>query len=532
MIVVVLALGVLGGMVLSKSMIQNIVLRGERTDKLAYTLSMLENKYVDSLTRDSIVEMIVPSLLSKLDPHSTYITKEEFARSNEPLTGHFDGIGVMFNMMTDTALITNVISGGPSYKAGVEAGDMIITVNDSIISGRKMDQEKVISLLRGKKGTTARLGILRPGSENHIYIDVIRDVVPIRSLEASYIIDDSIGYIKFTRFAASTYKEVIVAMETLKNSGANSYIFDLRGNMGGYLDQAIYLCNEFLPARKLIVYTEGAHFPRNESRADGRGRFQDTPIVIMIDESSASASEIMAGAIQDNDRGVIIGRRSFGKGLVQEQITFPDNSAARITIAKYFTPIGRSIQKPYTAGNGDDYEMEIVRRIEHSELFNSDSIEYDQSQKFITPQGRIVYGGGGISPDIFVPIDTSKLTTYFKNVFAKNLIFKYAQSLTANNRKTINKITNMDELKDFFKNREIILDFVKYADRNGVKPPSQEDLRKDKKLIESQIKGYVGRNTTLEDNAYYYYMYPFDNTTTRAVEILKTKETDKAKSDD
>lgn len=523
LVIAAAACGVFGGMVMSKATFQGLKLQSSRADKLAYTLSFLENKYVDSISRDSIIEMVLPKIISELDPHSSYLSRDEFAKANEPLEGQFDGIGVMFNMLTDTILVTNVISGGPSSKAGVQPGDMIISVNDSIISGRKMDQNRVMSLLRGKRGSLARLGISRHGSKNHVMIDVTRGIIPIKSLEAALIIDNKVGYIKFSRFASTTYNEVLQAMNNLKGQGAERFIIDLRGNSGGYLDQAIYISNELLPSNKLIVYTKGAHSPRNESRTDGRGRFTDMPLAVLIDEGSASASEIVAGALQDNDRGVIVGRRSFGKGLVQEQVQFPDNSAARITIARYYTPLGRSIQKPYTSGKAQDYNMELVRRIEHDELFSRDSIHGDESQKVITPGGKILYGGGGITPDLFVPLDTTLITPYFRELFSKNLIFKFANQLTENNREKINKIKTYSQLDEFFDKRNVYLDFVNYADRNGVKPASGKEMAKDKELITAQIKGYVGRNTELEESAFSYYIYPYDDVITKALDTFKVQ---------
>lgn len=523
LVVVAAALGVFGGMVMSRSTFEGLKLRTSRADKLAYTLSFLEDKYVDSISRDSIIEIVLPKLLSELDPHSTYISSAEFAKANEPLEGQFDGIGVMFNMLTDTVLVTNVITGGPSSKAGVQPGDMIISVNDSIISGRKMDQNKVVSQLRGARGSVAKLGISRHGAKDHVMIDVTRGIIPIKSLESSLIIDDKVGYIKFSRFASTTYKEVLQAMNELKAQGAERFIIDLRSNSGGYLDQAIYISNELLPNGKLIVYTKGAHYPRTENVTDGRGKFTDVPLAVLIDEGSASASEIVAGALQDNDRGVIVGRRSFGKGLVQEQVQFSDNSAARITVARYYTPLGRSIQKPYIAGDATDYNMELVRRIEHNELFTKDSIHGDESQKVITPGGKILYGGGGITPDVFVPLDTSSITPYFRKLFAKNLIFKFATKLTESNRAAINQIKTYKQLNDFFAKRNVYLDFVNYADRNGVKPASASEMAKDKELITAQIKGYVGRNTELEESAFAYYIYPHDEVITKALDTFKVK---------
>lgn len=489
-------------------------------DKFGYTMSLIESKYVDNISRDSLLELIVPDLIKKLDPHSAYIPASELAQTNEPLTGKFDGIGVMFNMLTDTALITNVITGGPSDKAGVVAGDRIIKVNDSIVAGRKMDSDKLVKMLRGTKGTKVTIGVQRTGSNELTYIPIIRGVIPMKSLDASFMIQDTIGYIKFARFAATTYQEVMESMDRLTAQGARRFIIDVRGNGGGYLDQAIRIANEFLETGQRIVYTEGVHSPRREQFADGSGAYKKAPLVVMIDETSASASEILAGAIQDNDRGLIVGRRSFGKGLVQEQIDYPDGSALRLTIAHYYTPAGRSIQKPYKPGESEEYFMELLNRAKHSELFDVDSIKQDESLRFVTPKGKIVYGGGGIMPDEFVPLDTTGISPYFRRLFEKNLIFKYATKITEENRVQINAIKNFQQLVQFFAARNLFYDFVIYASRNGVDAtPKQTELNK--ALILSQIMGYVGRNTPLEESALYYYLYPEDTTVMRAIEVLK-----------
>lgn len=519
LIVVTLLVGVAGGMAFSWKANSD----DQRNNKLAYTLAFLESKYVDSLSRDSIIELVLPKILSELDPHSSYLTAAEFAKANEPLAGQFDGIGVMFNMLTDTILVTNVISGGPSAKAGMLSGDRIITVNDTVIAGKKMDQDKVVSMLRGKRGSQVKLGVERDGSSTLTHVTVTRGVIPIKSMEAALIIGDNVGYIKFTRFASSTYAEVLQAMQLLGEQGAKRFMLDLRGNSGGYLDQAIILTNEFLPAGKIIVYTKGAHSQRTESIATGQGRFTDVPLVVLIDEGSASAAEILAGGLQDNDRGVIVGRRSFGKGLVQEQIPFEDGSAARITVARYYTPLGRSIQKPYVPGGATDYNLEVIRRIEHNELFNKDSIHQNTHEKFVTKGGKVLYGGGGIMPDVFVPLDTMAVSNYFRNLYVKNLIFKYATKLTESNRKQINNIKTLKELDEFFAGRNVYADFARFAAANGVRADNAKDENQNKGMIVAQIKGYVGRNTELEDSAFYHYVYNFDDAIKKGLEAFYTK---------
>lgn len=521
-IVTALLVGASLGIMLERAALRDAYTDARQGDKLSWALSEIEERYVDPITRDSLAELALPLLLQDLDPHSVYIPASEFAATNEPLTGTFDGIGVMFNMLTDTVQITNVISGGPSAAAGIVAGDRIITVDDSTIAGVKMDQDKVVGMLRGKRGSTVKLGILRAPAQELLPVTVTRGAIPVKSLEASFIVPGKpeVGYLKFGRFAATTHSEVLAALMQLREQGARKVILDLRGNGGGYLDQAIYIANEFLPKGHKIVYTEGHASPRADQNADGRGRFQDIELAVVIDENSASASEIVAGAIQDNDRGVIVGRRSFGKGLVQEQIPYPlDGSAMRLTIARYYTPVGRSIQKPYIPGHGDDYNGELIRRYEHNEMLTADSIHLADSLKYITPGGKIVYGGGGIMPDIFVPVDTTGLTPYFSKLFQKNLIFRYATQTTDRYRKQINAVKTLGDLDRFFADKNLFYDFVAYADRQGIHP-TETEMTLSKALITAQIKGYIGRNTPLDETAFYYYIFPQDSTLTRAVQAL------------
>lgn len=522
-IVTALLAGAALGIMLERAALHDAYTDARQGDKLGWALSEIEERYIDPITRDSLAELALPLLLQELDPHSVYIPASEFAATNEPLTGTFDGIGVMFNMLTDTVQITNVIAGGPSAAAGIVAGDRIITVDDNTIAGVKMDQDKVVGMLRGKRGSTVKLGILRAPARELLPVTVTRGAIPVKSLEAAFIVpgNPEVGYLKFGRFAATTHSEVFAALMQLREQGARKMIIDLRGNGGGYLDQAIYIANEFLPKGHKIVYTEGNASPRTDQNADGRGRFQDLELAVVIDENSASASEIVAGAIQDNDRGVIVGRRSFGKGLVQEQIPYPlDGSAMRLTIARYYTPVGRSIQKPYTPGHGDDYNDELFRRYEHNEMLTADSIHLADSLKYITPGGKIVYGGGGIMPDIFVPVDTAGVTPYFSKLFQKNLIFRYASQTTDRYRKQINAIKTLDELDRFFADKNLFYDFVAYADRQGIHP-TETEMTLSKALITAQIKGYIGRNTQLDETAFYYYIFPQDSTLRRAVQALE-----------
>lgn len=493
------------------------------SDKLQYTMQILEQRYVDPLSHDSLVEMAIPQLLSQLDPHSEYIPVEYSQAANESLAGKFDGIGVMFNMFTDTAVISNVISGGPSSQVGVMPGDKIVTINDTIVAGIKMPSDKVVSRLRGKKGTEVTLGLQRGSNPELISIVVERGEIPINSIEATFMVNDSIGYINISKFAAATYNEFMVAMDRLSAQNMKSVVIDLRNNGGGYLEQAIYMANEFLEKGDGIVYTEGANTARREQFADGRGTYQNIPMVILMGPESASASEIFAGAMQDNDRATIVGLRSFGKGLIQEQFEYPDKSVARITIAHYYTPLGRSIQKPYTPGSKDDYQAELLNRYASAEFLNADSVAHDSTQRFITDQGRVLYGGGGIHPDIFVPIDTTTVNPYFRGLVEGNYIFRYATKYTENNRSALNKVESFEDLEKAVPTTDLLNGFLRWSSNQGAAMPTKSELEKSKSYIISQLMGYIGRNTTLSENAVHYYFYPLDSTFTRGVEYLNQR---------
>lgn len=485
-------------------------------DKLQTIMNLIDLKYVDNISRDSIYEIFIPQLMESLDPHSVYIPAKDLAAVNEPLQGSFDGIGVMFNMLTDTVLVSNVISGGPSYKAGVMAGDRIISADTTILAGRKMNQDSVVKKLRGERGSKVKLGIERLGNNEILYITVTRGVIPMKSLDAAFMIAPKTGYVKFQRFAETTYEEIMKAMLDLNSKGMDTLIMDLRGNGGGYLEPAIYIANQFLDKDNMIVYTEGVHQQTIKQVADGNGMFKNTELVLLIDEGSASASEILAGAFQDNDRGTIIGRRSFGKGLVQEQIPLRDGSAIRLTVARYHTPSGRCIQRPYDSGL-EEYNNDLLRRLNNNELMSADSMPHNDSLKFYTPKGKVVYGGGGIVPDIFVPMDTTALTNYFRELYTKNLIFRYSMTYADTHRAELTKIETLDALNKYFdKQRNLIPDFVAYAAKNGVSPKGDE-LAKTREILSAQLKGYIGRNTPLDDNALYYYFAPIDNVLNKAL---------------
>ena len=471
------------------------------TNKLSYTLSLIDTEYVDSLSLDTIVEHLMPLVMEELDPHSVYIPASEMQQVNEPLEGEFDGIGVVFNMATDTVIVLNVIPSGPSDKAGVRAGDRIIRINDSIVAGREIPQNEIVHRLRGRRGTEVRLSLERQGIADLVDVTVVRDAIPLKSIEASFMIADGIGYIKLSQFARTSYTELMKAVAALREEGMTRLIFDLRGNSGGYLDQAILIANEFLPADDLIVYTEDRHHNRVEEFSDGKGTLTDIGLAVLIDEASASSSEILAGALQDNDRGTIVGRRSFGKGLVQRQVPFADGSALRITVARYFTPTGRSIQKPYTMGDEESYRSDLFNRYVNNEFFSADSIHFADSLRYVTPRGKVVYGGGGIMPDLFVPLDTTDVTKYFIEVSGRNILYRYTIEYADRHRAELDRITTLDELRAFLDaDRNLLEDFVAYAASHGV-PPVRHDIAVSRRLIEAHVRhtGSAKGKRILED---------------------------------
>lgn len=495
-------------------------------DKLTEILSLIDEVYVDSIAIDTLSESMIPKLMKRLDPHSSYIPAKDFKRVNESLDGEFDGIGIVFNMATDTVIVLNVINNGPSAKAGLMARDRIVMINDSLVAGQKLDQDYIVSRLRGKRGTKVKLGIERSGVEGLLDVVVKRGKIPIHSIGASFIIANGVGYINMSQFARTTYREFIDASNKLMHQGMSSLIIDLRGNSGGFMDQAIAIATEFLPKGALIVYTEDRDGKREMEFSDREGQMQGLDLIILIDESSASSSEIVAGALQDNDRGTIIGRRSFGKGLVQRQIPFPDGSAIRLTSARYFTPTGRSIQKPYKMGEGDNYENEILARIEHEELYTVDSIAFADSLKFITPGGKTVYGGGGIMPDIFVPVSREKLPLFFIRVASNNILYKYTIEYSDRHRDELAAIESFEQMDAHFaSDKSLVDDFLAYAKRNEYEAKESE-IQEARIYIERQLKAFIARNTSLEDNGYYNYIYPMDDTLMRALDELAKIPTD------
>jgi carboxyl-terminal processing protease len=502
----------------------NILVGSRMNDKLAKVVSYIGNDYIEPITPDSLAELAIPAILKELDPHSAYIPAREFKQVEEPLQGEFDGIGVVFNMATDTLIVLNVIPSGPSQKAGIVAGDRIIKVNDTLIAGQKMAQIEVMKRLRGPRGTKVDLTLERKGISAPVEVTVTRDAIPLNSVEATMMMTSKVGFIRLSQFSRTSFREVKGAVDTLRKQGMQSLILDLRGNSGGFLDQAILIANEFLERGKLIVYTEDRHKHRIRQYSDGKGSATDIEIAVLIDESSASSSEILAGALQDNDRGTIIGRRSFGKGLVQSQIPFADGSALRLTVAKYFTPTGRSIQKPYTAGDEEEYNMDIVNRFKHNEFFSADSIHFADSLRFTTPKGKVVYGGGGIMPDIFIPLDTTDMTKYYLEVSGRNILYRYTIEYADRHRSELNAAKSLKDIERMFEADKGMFDrFVAYAAKNGVKP-NYRQIAVSKKIMESQLRAYIARNSEFDSSAFYYFICPIDNTLLTAVKTLEKND--------
>jgi carboxyl-terminal processing protease len=488
-------------------------------DKLGRVLDIIESDYVDNVDRNALIEEAIPVMLRKLDPHSVYIPATDLAQANEPLQGNFDGIGVSFNMLTDTVLIISAISGGPSEKAGIIAGDKIIYVNDSLIAGKGIPDENIVKMLKGPRGTKVGLKIERRGTDTLLPFTIVRDKIPIYSVDVSYMMSDEVGYIKISNFALTTHDEFKQGLSQLKGQGMKKLILDLRGNSGGVMDAATMIADEFLPAGKLIVFTMGKSTPRQDVKATARGDFEKGELVVLIDEWSASASEILAGAVQDNDRGTIIGRRSFGKGLVQEPVVFRDGSGMRLTVARYYTPTGRSIQKPYDQGV-DKYYEDLGNRLMHGEFEEADSIQMDDSLRFTTPGGKTVYGGGGIMPDIFVAIDTTGVSDYFLAIRNSGLLYRYAMKYTEDNREAMNKYKDIPSLDKWLSSQDLISKFVKFAGQNGV-AANRQQLAVSEKIIYVQLKAYIARNM-LDNMGFYPIWQEIDRTLLDALKYIES----------
>lgn len=489
-----------------------------KINKLDALIDLIQNAYVDSVSTDTLIEKTIPELLKNLDPHTTYIPARELVGVEEEMRGNFGGIGVQFSIQNDTVMVVDVISGGPSSKLGILPGDRIVTVNDTLMAGKGLKNEKVLSKLRGEKGTHVKVGIKRKGFGELIPFDITRGDIPIYSVDVSYMIDQTTGYIKVSRFGEKTYEEFMEGMQKLDRLGMKNIIIDLRGNPGGYLNAVIRMVNEFLEKGELIVYTKGNAQAKKTYQADNQGAYRDKGVVVLVDDFSASASEIFAGAIQDNDRGWIVGRRSFGKGLVQEQIPFSDGSAVRLTVARYYTPSGRCIQKPYDKGN-EQYYKDIMARAIHGEFEQADSIHYTDTVKYKTLSGRIVHGGGGIMPDYFVPADTSGYSSYFSKITQKGLVYQFALDYADNHRKQLSEFHSAAEFEKYFTGNSILNQFVDFAKKKGVEP-SAADLKLSSEIISVQVKAYIARNIIGEDG-FYPVIKNIDKTLLEAIQRVK-----------
>ena len=510
--------------------IQNGQLFQQPDSKIDQLLQLMNQAYVDPINVDSITDDVMMELVKRLDPHSAYIPKEDLEMVNSELSSSFSGIGVQFSIQNDTIQVVSVISGGPSEGVGVLAGDKIVSVNDSAFTGKTVTNERVMHALRGPKDTQVTIGVVRSGTPEVLSFTITRGEIPVHSVDAKFIIeakgerreakDMKIGFVRVNRFGENTYNEFIAAMASLKGQGATAYIVDLRENSGGYMDQAIKMANEFLSRGDLIVYSEGRAYPRYEARANGSGRFQRDSLVVLIDNFSASASEIFAGAMQDNDRATIVGRRSFGKGLVQQQIPFADGSAVRLTVARYYTPSGRSIQKPYKLGEGEDYAMDLINRFEHGEFYSADSVQIADSTVYYTKKGRIVRGGGGIMPDVFVGRDTTLYTPYFNIVVNRAYTYQFAYQYTDRYRKELSQYTDWQSLEKHLLKANWVDEFVAFAKEKGVEP-NPEQLAKSKPLLLRLVNAYIVRNI-LNDEGFFPLFERDDDITKKALEVLTT----------
>lgn len=489
------------------------------SNKILDLFHLIDDQYVDTVDIPNLVEESLPQILKELDPHSTYISASKVEESMQDLKGSFSGIGVQFTLYRDTIRVVKVVKGGPSESVGLQAGDRIVTIDGKAYVGDTITNDGAMSRLKGEKGSVARLGIKRAGKAKLLSFSVKRGDVPVRTVDAAYIAAPGVGYIRVTSFGDTTYPEFVAALTKLQSQDFSKLILDLRGNPGGYMETAVQLANEFLPKNSLIVYTKGRKSPRKEYRTDGRGAYQNIPLVVLVDETSASASEIFAGAIQDNDRGTIIGRRSFGKGLVQVPIEFPDGSMLRLTTARYYTPAGRCVQKPYKLGDEEDYAADLLLRAEHGEYYSADSIR-TSGEKFKTRLGRTVYGGGGIVPDVFIPRDTTGITSYFRDAYFNGLLFQYAYDFVDNNRQALGKCQGLQDVVAFLKTKNLVSGFVAYAERNGLKRRNLM-IQRSHKLIQSYVSSAI-IGDVLDDSEAAEYVNSTDKAVQRAVGVLQS----------
>ncbi len=491
--------------------------------KLSIAEMAINNLYVDSVDENKLIEDGIRGMLEKLDPHSSYSNPKEVKQMNEPLNGSFEGIGVQFNMMEDTLIVIQTITKGPSERAGIMAGDRIVGVADTAIAGVKMSREEIMRRLRGPKGTIARLKVVRSGIKDTLHFNVVRDKIPVKSIDAAYMMTPTVGLIRIGNFGATTYNEFMEAMRQLQDKGMRDMILDLQGNGGGYLQAAANIASEFLQEGELIVYTEGRRVPRQEYRADSQGMFRNGRVVVLVDEYTASAAEIVTGAIQDQDRGQVVGRRTFGKGLVQRPIDLPDGSMIRLTIAHYYTPSGRCIQKPYVKGKQKDYAMDVMNRLKHGELTNKDSIHFADSLKFYTlHEKRLVYGGGGIMPDHFIPLDTTHYSRLHRELVAKNAVVSQNLRYMDKNRKQLLKqYPTFQRFKEQFEvPQSLIDDVLREGEKQKVKPKDDEELQRTLPTLRLQLKALIARDLW-DMSEYYSIFYEDSEIVKKALELLK-----------
>jgi len=489
------------------------------SNKLNNLLHIIDDQYVDTVNMNELVEKAMPQILAELDPHSTYISAKDVQTANDDLKGSFSGIGIEFTIREDTLHVQNVVNNGPAEKAGIIAGDKLVSIDNKPFVGKICTNEEAMHHLKGSKDTKVKLGIRRYGETKVRYFDITRGDIPQKSISATYMLDDNTGYIKVKNFGETTYPELLIALAKLSQERVNNLVIDLRDNTGGYLASAVQMANEFLPKGRLIVYTQGRKSPRQDYRSDGRGSYQNIPLIVLINEGSASASEIFSGAIQDNDRGTIIGRRSFGKGLVQQPIEFPDGSMIRLTVARYYTPSGRCIQKPYTTGDDKDYEQDLLSRYQHGEFFSKDSIKHT-GPAYHTKIGRVVYGGGGITPDIFVPEDTLGMTSYYKEAGMSGLILMFAFSYTDDNRIKLNNFKEMTEMADYLRKQNTVDKFANYADKHGLQRRNLM-IKKSHKLLETFINSRIIYNM-LNEESWNEYLNSDDPTIDAALNVFNS----------
>lgn len=518
-IAVSVSAGIIIGNLLTRNSNQGVVSIGlGESNKLASILKLIEQGYVDSVNIGEITEKTIPEILKNLDPHTTYIPARDMQEVEEEMTGKFSGIGVQFSIMEDTVRVVEVISGGPSSKVGILPGDRIVSVDDSTIAGVDVQNNTVLSLLRGEKDSKVTVGIVRSGVKQELDFEITRGDIPLNSIDVSYLIDDETGFIKISRFANTTYDDFMEGMKMISDAGARKVIIDLRQNPGGSLVGVLQMVDEFLGKGEPILYTEGINQPRKTYNASGHNTWKDFKVYVMIDEFSASASEIFAGALQDNDRGLVIGRRSFGKGLVQEQIPLPDGSALRLTVARFYTPSGRCIQSSYAEGE-EEYYNNVYERFHSMEQLVADSIHFVDSLKYATKSGRIVYGGGGIMPDFFVPVDTTGNSEYFNSISRKGLVYTFAYAWADEHRSELSKFTRAEEIDAYVSRQNVLNEFVQYAAGKGI-PKDNTGLKASQLIIETQLKAYIARNI-IGETGFFPIIQKIDKTLLRAIEISK-----------